>query len=110
MDNIKLEPNITKGENDEDYTLIQLVQPVREKTQREKYLEEKAKEQKEAEKTQQVVPNKKDAPLTKRQKHKLDKIKKKYGDQDEEEREQQLKKIGAQPTQGKSIYSNLNVM
>ncbi|CAD5234023.1 unnamed protein product [Bursaphelenchus xylophilus] len=98
LDDIRLDSTVTKGEDDEDFTLIQLIQPVREKNQREKYLEEKAKIEAEEEKNREVKAPGKDAPMTKRQKHKLDKIKKKYADQTEDERSEQLRKLGAQPT------------
>lgn len=85
----------------EEYTMIQLDMPPKggpkkQPSQREKFLleEKRRKEAEEAAQKAAQAQNKKSGPLTKRQKHKLDKIKKKYKDQDEEERELRLQLLG----------------
>ncbi|KAI1707999.1 nuclear export mediator factor Nemf [Ditylenchus destructor] len=70
-----------------EYSVINLapVQKVVKKTETEKYLESKQQAPKAA--GEQQENNAMSKPMTKRQKHKLEKIRKKYKDQDEEERQ-----------------------
>uniref|UniRef100_A0A7E4VFA8 NFACT-R_1 domain-containing protein n=1 Tax=Panagrellus redivivus TaxID=6233 RepID=A0A7E4VFA8_PANRE len=93
-----LETTPAKDADEGEFTMVHFTQTqkgIRKIDQREKYLEEKKRqEQEEAEKKrqQQEKPN---GPITKRQKHKLNKIKRKYRDQDDEEREMRMRLLGS---------------
>ncbi|KHN85122.1 Nuclear export mediator factor NEMF -like protein [Toxocara canis] len=80
------------GEGDEEYSIIQLGPTLgRTRTENERAREqfvEESKKKKEATK-------KANRPMTIRQKHKVQKIKKKYGDQDEEERRLRAEWLGS---------------
>ncbi|KAI6193506.1 Nuclear export mediator factor NEMF [Aphelenchoides besseyi] len=101
LDSLKIKPQTTNV-NEEDFTLIQLGQPEKKVDERQKYLDSKNEELKKAEEKEFKKAQKKNAPLTKRQKHKLDKIRKKYANQDEEEREFRMQLMG---TQASSVMS-----
>uniref|UniRef100_A0A1I8A147 NFACT-R_1 domain-containing protein n=1 Tax=Steinernema glaseri TaxID=37863 RepID=A0A1I8A147_9BILA len=84
---------ISHDDQGEEYTILQLGPSTgkggrRQPTAREQYLEKLRQEEEKtkAEERKKVAMGQADKPLTKRQKHKLDKIKKKYKDQDDEER------------------------
>lgn len=86
--------------NEEDYTVINLLQPdvnKIKKTETEKYLEDKAKKQIEPPNLQTNTTTNTNGlkTISKRQKHKLEKIRKKYRDQDDEEREIRLNLLGS---------------
>uniref|UniRef100_A0A914EJD4 Nuclear export mediator factor NEMF n=1 Tax=Acrobeloides nanus TaxID=290746 RepID=A0A914EJD4_9BILA len=92
--------NNTETEQAEEYTMFQLDMPskaTKKPSQREKFLAEQRKKEAEetAKKAAQDQNKQKGGPLTKRQKHKLEKIKRKYKDQDEEERELRLQLLGS---------------
>ena len=81
---------------EEDYSIIQVGPSVARRISeteraRQDYINEKTKVEK--------AEEKKNRPLTKREKHKAEKIKRKYRDQDEEERELRLKLLASRPAQ-----------
>ncbi|MFH4974566.1 hypothetical protein AB6A40_001275 [Gnathostoma spinigerum] len=87
---------------EEEYTILQVGNPrgqglSRTVKEREKNLQEEKRKQAELDKKV-----KKPGTMTKRQKHKLDKIKRKYGDQDDEERELRMMLLGSRGVQQKT--------
>ncbi|KAK0404006.1 hypothetical protein QR680_017236 [Steinernema hermaphroditum] len=84
---------ISHDDQGEEYTILQLGPSTgkggrRQPTAREQYLQKLRQEEEEAkaEERKKLAMGQADKPLTKRQKHKMDKIRKKYKDQDDEER------------------------
>uniref|UniRef100_A0AC34FTK1 Uncharacterized protein n=1 Tax=Panagrolaimus sp. ES5 TaxID=591445 RepID=A0AC34FTK1_9BILA len=91
-------PKIINAGEDTEYTMVQFPQPQRGPRKvdpRQQYLEEKKrKEQEEEAKKKAEKLKNQTGQISKRQKHKLDKIKKKYKDQTEEEREYNMELLG----------------
>ena len=107
------QPTVVDAGEATEYTMVKFPQPQRgprKIDERTKYLEEKKRKedeeaaQKKAEKRNllfffaifnlSVLENNQKGPISKRQKHKLDKIKKKYQYQDDEEREYMMQLLG----------------
>uniref|UniRef100_A0A914YXK6 NFACT protein C-terminal domain-containing protein n=1 Tax=Panagrolaimus superbus TaxID=310955 RepID=A0A914YXK6_9BILA len=91
-------PKIINAGEDTEYTMVKFPQPQRGPRKvdpRQQYLEEKKrKEQEEEAKKRAENLKNQTGQISKRQKHKLDKIKKKYKDQTEEEREYNMQLLG----------------
>uniref|UniRef100_A0A914NXN1 NFACT protein C-terminal domain-containing protein n=1 Tax=Panagrolaimus davidi TaxID=227884 RepID=A0A914NXN1_9BILA len=91
-------PKIMNAGEDTEYTMVRFPQPQRGPRKvdpRQQYLEEKKRKEQEEEAAKKAAKqNNQTGPISKRQKHKLDKIKKKYKDQTEEEREQNMILLG----------------
>ncbi|VDO84225.1 unnamed protein product, partial [Onchocerca flexuosa] len=95
---INLQGIIGKGKSaneDDSYTIIQVGPSVQRKPPI-----KTANDIRDGDKVQKINDLKEDTkvrPMTRRQKHKAEKIKKKYGDQDEEERELRLMLLASKP-------------
>ncbi|TKR80542.1 hypothetical protein L596_014600 [Steinernema carpocapsae] len=93
---------INRDDQGEEYSILQLGPTTgkggrRQPTAREQYLEKLRQEEEEAKEAERrkLAMGQSDKPLTKRQKHKMDKIKKKYKDQDDEERTLRLELLAS---------------
>ncbi|VDN00887.1 unnamed protein product [Thelazia callipaeda] len=84
-----------KGAEDESYTIVQVGPSVQKKHTSQQAGNTQGNV--EVTEAQRAKESKKIRPMNRRQKHKIEKIKKKYGDQDEEERQLRIMLLGSKP-------------